>query len=365
MAGEATTSEAAAGSAGTPARGRLSRAAASYLRTTVSERAQEAPADANAATAFSLGWQMAEVYRLGSRPPDSATATEGVTALTLGPLSSSLAGEIGVAQLQATLMKLREPIAQAGVEMPELRLLAEARSMGIDPAHWHRLAQDVHWAILAALHATDQRLSKAYELGRALADTCRAPRDGAELAAMLAPHRVTVLAGWLAGLVSVLPAHSARSVRISLERWGAWAAAGGPDPEAGALGRLHRQGELWQGLLAGDVQAEDLLATRDYVAVNARVNRRTREMLAGLFRVFWAAVMAVVALVAGSLVLIIEVKNAASGVAGAVGVVSALGLSVKGVGIVSEVRAPLIDREIDVAVAEAITLVPVRADERR
>ena len=84
--------------------------------------------------------------------------------------------------VDAGLAALSEPLAAAAQTVPssrELRHLFDARHADADAAKVAINA--LHFAIVAALSASDPSLAKAYGLGRALADTVRAPENTADL----------------------------------------------------------------------------------------------------------------------------------------------------------------------------------------
>lgn len=89
------------------------------LVNTVVDTAQHPPAepapDPNAAAAFALGWQMAELYR-----PDSKTRTVSRNDLPgIGRLDSREHATISLNQIAAALAKLGPAISAAGLTVPE------------------------------------------------------------------------------------------------------------------------------------------------------------------------------------------------------------------------------------------------------
>src|SRR6185369_16795863 len=130
-----------------------------------------ATADPNVALAFSLGWQMAEL----GLPPGAPDASGDDEAPGLGGLEADQRLAILIAQVQAGLNRLREPLQRAGCTPIEVD--AALRRGDADASAVRRL----HAKILGELTAADFRLGKAFGLGAALAGLCRPPRMPAQI----------------------------------------------------------------------------------------------------------------------------------------------------------------------------------------
>ena len=141
--------------------------------------------DRKVMVAFSLGWQMAEVYRpdrRGGSKPASQDDLPGISRLSAGELE-----EMGLLQVQAGITKLRDSICDAGLVVPNAeRFAQDVKQISGFPARQQAI-REFHVGLLATLTAADYRLGKAYGLGRALADTTRLPPDWH---AELATHRI-------------------------------------------------------------------------------------------------------------------------------------------------------------------------------
>jgi hypothetical protein len=66
--------------------------------------------------AFSLGWQMAEVYRPGRPAGSNPASLEDLPGLSR--LSSAELQDVGLLQVQAGITKLRDSICAAGLDVP-------------------------------------------------------------------------------------------------------------------------------------------------------------------------------------------------------------------------------------------------------
>jgi hypothetical protein len=239
--------------------------------------------------------------------------------------------------------------------------------------------------LLTTLTAVDARFGRAYGLGRALADTCRKPRNAKELANEFREHRIGNLRGWLDELSTALPSHSAHSVATSLDKWSTWTqqartvlisvddpkAPGkpgleGPDgkvlTEEDVLARVHRQGDLWRAVIAGEKRPQETLELDNYAKA---AGDSAKRMAAAARRVVWhfkLLSLLILALIVGGIALIVA-GGPAKSVAGATSLLSAVGLTWKGLGgslgkLAGKLEQPVWGAVIDLAVTDAITLLP-------
>ncbi len=332
---------------------------------TASKAAPPATADPNVALAFSLGWQMAELYRSGDGPRPAARTSESDEQQPddlpgLSSLDDPKRAEILIDQVQAALARLAAPLAGAGFAAIDLSGL---RTPGTLPPPDAVLA--VHVEILGHLTAADFRLGKAYGLGRALADTCRKPTDDASLRRQLDRYRVANLLGWLDDLNSAFPPHAGHAVAASLRVWSEWAAGDRQPPlaEQDALKLLRRQGELWRALLSGEKRGADMLDIDAWLDVADGFLHRLREAGFGALRRMWRLLALIVALFALGVVLMVVVDSSGSIVAGAAALLSSVGLTWRGIGgslgqLAGKLEQPLFGSATDDAVAASITLLP-------
>jgi hypothetical protein len=326
------------------------------------EAASTYRADPQVCAAFALGWQMAELYRPDLR---RTRAQQDDDLPELGSLSDAERLEILVDQIEAGVTTLAEPVWRAG--LPPISLLALRRSFGRD--NFAGEVKALHRTLLGTLTAADFRFGKAYGLGRALADTCRKPRNIEGLREEFSADQIATLRGWLDELSSAMPAHAAHSVGSSLKRWSDWI-TGQADATtlAATLDQLRRQGELWRALLSGEKRGSELLEFDNYLDASAALAGRMAAGARKAIAKFWLLIVVVAALVIGGIVLLV-IGGSSQIVAGATSLLVAVGLTWKGVGgalgrLVGRVEQPVWGAVLDLAIADAITLLPQNTRER-
>jgi hypothetical protein len=310
--------------------------------------------DRRVMVAFSLGWQMAEVYRPDRRSGSKPAARDDLPGISR--LSAAELQEMGLFQVQAGITKLRDSIGVAELEVPDAQLFAEeVRRLG-DPVEQREAVRDFHVRLLATLTAADFRLGKAYGLGRALADTTRLPPDWR---AELDSHRVSALAGWIRELGSALPPHAAHPVAKSLQAWSGWAQTQGGDGGK-TRGTLSTQGRLWRSLLSGEKQATGVLETSDYLRAGEGMLERSGALAWKFLRHYWWLVLAVIALLGAGVWLIVGPGSGFAAGLGGASIFTSLGLSWKGIGSSlgaagARIEEPLWQAELDQVIYERIT----------
>ena len=118
---------------------------------------------------------------------------------------------------------------------------------------WEQAVYDLHVALVITLQAHDTALFYAYDLGRSLADTCRAPE---ELGPLMDPARARPPAADrrpARGPEQPPAPHAAAAVAATLEQWKGWTAeARARENMEGVRGAMARQGALWRALLTGE-----------------------------------------------------------------------------------------------------------------
>jgi hypothetical protein len=326
-------------------------------------------------SALALGWRLAELYDhdltrvkgldVGSLPPHLPGMSE------MGPRQQA---EIVFDQartasggLPTGISSFLEPVADA----------LKAADRAVDDVRQRIL--EAHQSIQVTLAGENARLSVAYSLGRALADTCRFPLEdssAADAASTLldalrtefGEYRVVQLQAWLDDLDSDLPAGAAATISISLDMWRQKIASepsGSDWLHEPTVRRLHRQSEIWRRLLVGDKDPSSLLRPDDYVAAAKRMlghlgrltadfAHRTRWYLAGGTLV--AIILAVVAVVLapGEATKAVALVVTAAGFFGAAGktVSATLGRTV------AQAEASIWRAELDQAIGQAATVLP-------
>ena len=277
-----------------------------------------------------------------------------------------------MAAVSAGLFRLTEAFKRTGSEPPDMEAVERAFRQEANRDGLKRAIYFLHLTTLLRLQAADARLGSAYNLGRALAATgAGAPAD---LPRLFGRRRVAGLRNELDDLVSALPTHAGRSVSMSLCWWQCalepklQGVQPGDRPKLAA--RLDRQVDLWRALLAGEKQGADMLGPEDYTTAASRLLERAASIARTVVRTHRLP------LLLGSAVLVIGffLGVAVGGVGGTVAaigaVAAALGISWKGVGstvtgLAGQLREPLWQAELDLAIAEAITDAEVRNAYRR
>jgi hypothetical protein len=126
---------------------------------------------------------------------------------------------------------------------------------------------------------------------------------------------------------------------------------------------LHRQGQLWRAILSGEKDCLDMLSSYDYLSAADRLLGDIRRLTLGLLRRFWIATTLVAAILAAALVTLFTVRAASSVLAAVLAAAGAIGLSWKGAAsglgrVLAQAQRPLWESELDVAVANAVTVMP-------
>lgn len=332
--------------------------------------------DANAQAAqiaFSLGWQMVDLYREGL-PRQTHSPALGPRLPGIGRLSPSQRALLRLDQVDAAVARLSRQILAGDLRVPTtkaLRTLKEDPEAGAEQRR--RAIYSLHVGLLRTLTAADFRLGKAYGLGRALADCCQTPADLDALAEHFGRYRLDVLRTWLNDSASYLPAHSAKAVLSGLTRWEAWVsnaeqllqtpAAWVEDAELIAA-TLRRQGEMWRAVLSGEKNAQDMLTADSYQkAASTLVSRAFATAKPFLVKYAPALVLVIVAIAV--LARVVFSSGTSQVVTTIASLATALGITWKTVGTTAErlgeaLEKPLWGAELDAAVGEALTYLPLQ-----
>lgn len=331
--------------------------------------------------ALDLGWEMAELHsdphtkRSFSQTEETASGNEAeqdAGLRTLSDLERWEQSQISLASIRVALHRLGPAIAAAGLESPAADAAMEAFQAGENDKLKEAIRR-LHDELVCCLHAADDNLGKAYDLGRSLAYTCRRPKSWEGVREEFQRWRLATLTGWLADLSSYLPDHSSRAVAISM---GIWQEAI-PDPGkrmcegqvAGDLDQvtrqqmmrqLHRQAKLWRAVLTGAKSGRQMLQAKDYVAAVGRLCRRAIHLLFSPRTYFLAPLI----LAAGGVAIGFILSSGATEINKIIGAIAAgagaLGITWTGVKatlgrLVADVEEPLWGAELDVAIGGAMT----------
>lgn len=281
-----------------------------------------------------LGWSMQRLYR--ARPHAEPVP---------GPLPGRLPGlshltrlrrtEIDFGRAQTCLSDIARALSWTRDQIPaisKIQACLEVFQMpgshaGPVPASgdlvsdYKKAVLDSHLSVITTIAAAGATPAKAYNLGRALADTCRPNQDDPDLRDSFEPYRLAQLRHDLSDLASALPPHSAKAVAQSLTWWRdavymADDSQTGKDrrsmlgtvrtdapalrrpqgimnpkistaPSTGSLDALRaalpRQGELWRVVLTGEKKPLDLLTPEDYLSAARRAVAQGRLLAARSF----------------------------------------------------------------------------------
>jgi hypothetical protein len=252
-------------------------------------------------TAFALGWLMAQVYGSLSewQVHESPDYLPGVA--ELGRVERI---KVAFAQLQSLACSFGdcgvEDAQQAYVEQPD-NLKPQLRQ--------------VHYQILEKLAADTEQLS-AYQLGRALSDTCWLPTisaDGTLFLQQFERHRLATLRSWMTQAGAALPAQSAAVAARSLQNWQDWADINAAQltPETNWANNkvrvaeaLDNQGRAWRALLTSPTTSS-LPSVNAWVRAGESVVRTAKNLARQILLHFWPVVLIILVATAGLLYLAI------------------------------------------------------------
>jgi hypothetical protein len=309
---------------------------------------------------------MAELYRDATKQSTKKPALPTILP-SLSRLSGGKRTEFGIAEVEAGLSRL----GLAGTDPPSTEELNKTfKDAEADADDVKRAVYQLHLAILRECNAADRALGKAYELGRALADTCPQQIDRRSMAEQLNRYRLDELGRWLADLASRLPAHSSRAVRISMARWKIAAQDGESSAlfEQEDLGTVHRaldrQVQIWRSLLTGEKQAKDMLGTDGYAQAVGFAVRDSRRLITGYLWRFAPFVLLALALLGAGVWGLLTYEDTSKVIASFAAVAGAVGISWKGLAATlgraaDEIEKPIWAASVDLVVADAITQAPV------
>jgi len=270
------------------------------------------------ASAFSLGWVMAQLF-------DARRLT--IDELFSPPFNPSvqlpLVADLDLARRrELALSDLGDLLSGVAPSVPAGKLSAVKAAAGDEKALAAAL-RDLHQAILDQLVADDQQIS-AYQLGLTLSDTCWLPTvtDGPEtFMVMFQRGQVAALKTWLASAGDRIPAGSAGIIGQSLENWQGWIEVNSQaisrdwssDGQAGQIIKaLHIQSMAWHSVLVGDPQNSGAPSMSAWLQASAAVVRAARTVTVSVLRRFWWLILLIAAVVAGVLVVVIVSLHGAS-----------------------------------------------------
>ncbi|MGN6275071.1 MAG: hypothetical protein ACTHNP_03955 [Solirubrobacterales bacterium] len=354
----------------------------------------ECPAISEVSLAFGLGWDMTYLFTyVGDKESGLEDVRDRLP--SLARLPERQRSLIRLDRIRGPVRRFRSQFEAVGVrDLPdaketERQLLSKRTSVEAV----RRALCNLHYGLMRAFATADNRLAKAYRLGRSLATTCHIAGDEAALRREFDPHRLARLDEWLADLASQFPPHTSRPVRLSLSAWRRWidnplvnrAEAGDP-LDGWRHGRfrsfgwgertldwerdgervrqaLRRQGDIWRALLSGEKRGEAMLELPDFLRAAQKIPPRTIRLLG----VMSTPLAVSVALACGGVLLAVGNDDLLQSVLGAglafLGAAGAIGFTWRGpLEIVrrstAELKKPLWGAVLDEEIAKAITKRP-------
>ncbi len=248
---------------------------------------------------FSLGWLMAELF---GPVQDRRGSDTSAHLPTLSELDTDSYLEIAFLELE----KLLAP--WPGLSDADLKASWDTG----DHAVFTAAVQALHLKILHQL-VDDHRQLSAYQLGRALNDTCWRPDEkaGAEFVLReFGRHRLATLQAWLTEAGSALPPQAAATVSRSLQNWQDWAdinaaglKAGWATAHAQVVAALRTQASAWHALLAGETDLSGQTSVDAWVHAGQSMLRTSRLLMLTIIRRFWPVVLVIAAATGGLLYL--------------------------------------------------------------
>jgi hypothetical protein len=273
---------------------------------------------------FSLGWLMAQLF--GPLPRRRARDTAEHLP-TVNELDEKHQMQLALVQL-ADFLKPYPGLSGAGVRSAWDSHRHEGFMDAVEALHLHILQQLIN----------DRPRLNAYQLGRALSDTCWLPskeRGPDYFLREFGRHRLATLQMWLAEASGVLPPLSAATVSRSLQNWQDWADTNAPGIRTGwetahrsVVGALRTQAAVWRGLLAGEADLSGQASVDAWVHAGQSVLRTVRLLMLEVFRRFWPIVVIIAAATGGLLYLAIASSSGTAKVWTSIATVAAaLGVS--------------------------------------
>lgn len=334
-----------------------------FIATAATLAAAPVTADPNVSAAVALGWLVGDTITWTTYSSSSHVAEV--------PELSSTASRwtVLIDQITARCQQLHTHLINAGSELDlsaQLQSCAALKldSAGADPtsatdeaiADKRSAVEQLHQSLVEVLWSTEPGLGKGYVLGHRIEQMCAEPTaaPNADPRQSVTEHAPDVHDGLLK-LASKLPSNSAHAVDNSLRLWWASLDAGGRETAADLL----QQGWRWREVLAGEVAAKDGLLLSDYVGAAGGVTRQLRDLAKHAVKTFAIWLILALALIGVGIYLLAIDKSGSVG-AGVVTVVTALGLTWKGIGeffgrAAANGEARLWDAELDWAIAYRLT----------
>ena len=273
---------------------------------------------------FSLGWLMAQLF---------------------GPLQHRQVGNTSTHLPTVSELDVDNYMNLTFLELGQLLKPYENLSDTDIKNAWNSPGHEGFTAAVLALHlklleqlVNDPPQLNAYQLGRALSDTCWLPDEKAGGEFVLQEfnrYRLATLQAWLASATGALPEQSAATVSRSLQNWQDWLDVNASQIKDGwatayrsVVAALRTQASAWHALLSGTTNASGQLSADAWVHAGQSLLRTTRLLMLTILRRFWLIVVIVAAATGGLLYLAITYSSGTAKVwTSLVTVAAALGIS--------------------------------------
>ena len=262
------------------------------------------------ANAFSLGWQMAQLY--GPLPVRRSA----------GPVDHlpSIAEYDTPARVDLGIDLVKRYLKRAGLQDLDRHGRLEARRTE-EPEYRKVELQKLHHNVLDAFACDDPGQAASYELGRALSDTCWFPDTDRVLADgsrrvdvfldQFSRDRLATLQGWLGQMTPLAP-QAAPIVSRSIHNWSEWAATNArtlerdwDKHEEAVVTALRNQGSAWFRLLSSESPDQGQPPIGAWIHAGEAIVRSMRATAAKMILWFWPVAVVILAATGGLLYLAI------------------------------------------------------------
>jgi hypothetical protein len=252
-------------------------------------------------SAFSLGWLMAQLYGPLQRPRNGENSGH---LPTVAELDTDEQMKLAFAELEHLLSPAATPSA------------ASIAAAWKAPGHkdFPESIMALHLNLLEQFINDSEHLS-AYQLGRALSDTCWLPteKQGADFfLRQFSYYRLATLQTWMIQANDALPGQSAAIVSRSLENWQDWAEVNARKVKStwkrahwSVIAALRTQARAWHAVLAGQPGAIGPTTPDAWTQAGQAILRTVGTLTLAVLRRFWPVVGVVAAATGGVLYLAI------------------------------------------------------------
>lgn len=273
---------------------------------------------------FSLGWLMAQLY---------------------GPLQHRRGSQTSAHLPTVAELDTDQQMALAFAELKHLLLPYAPLSTTDVQNAWQATGHGGFTEKVMALHLDllerlidDQEKLSAYQLGRALSDTCWLPDEKAGPDFFLrefSHYRLATLQTWLGQANGALPGQASAIVSRSLQNWQDWAQVNArmikfrwTANHRTVIAALRTQASAWHAVLAGEPDAVGATSPDAWAQAGQAFLRTTRTLTLAVLRRFWPVVVVLAAATGGLLYLALANSSGTAKVwTSLVTVVAGLGVS--------------------------------------